>query len=107
MFNRVNLEQSGGLNYHGIRWRSRKNPPVGPLSGRVASHTGVSAPCATLRGACLPPMSVLTHPGQAELTRILDPRVTLANRAVIAFNNVFEIRYAGTSTPHRKEIGGR
>jgi len=68
MFNRVNLEQSGWLNYHGIRWRSRKNPPVGPLSGRVASHTGVSAPCATVRGARSPPMSVLTHPGQAELT---------------------------------------
>ena len=24
--------------------RSRKNPPVGPLSGRVASQTAVSAP---------------------------------------------------------------
>src|SRR5215831_8293559 len=43
--------------------RSRKKPPVGPLSGSVASHTVVSAPSSTDRGADRPPISVLTHPG--------------------------------------------
>jgi len=31
--------------YQDTALRSRKNAPVGPLSGRVASHTTVSAPC--------------------------------------------------------------
>src|SRR5215475_7810047 len=43
--------------------RSRKNPPVGPLSGSVASQTVVSAPSSTDRGADRPPISVRTHPG--------------------------------------------
>ena len=34
-----------------MRLRSRKNPPLGPSAGRVASQTGVSAPCSGVRGA--------------------------------------------------------
>jgi hypothetical protein len=41
---------------------------VGPLSGRVASQTAVSAPSCTQRGATLPPMRVATQPGDIELT---------------------------------------
>src|SRR5215203_3106388 len=76
------LRHSAG--HHGIDRRSRKKPPVGPLFGSVAAQTGVSAPSSTERVAPDPPMSVRTHPGQTELTRMplsphLDPHVRSAN----------------------------
>jgi hypothetical protein len=51
--------------------RSRKKPPVGPPFGKVASQTGVSAPCSVDSLGWLPPKFVRTHPGLAESTRIL------------------------------------
>ena len=64
--------------YQGIGVRSRKNPPVGPSSGSVASQTTVSAPSSTLRGACGPPIFVRTHPGQAAFTLTLACRTSSA-----------------------------
>ena len=47
---------------------SRKKPPVGPESGRVAAQTTLAAPASTGRPPG-PPMSVATQPGQTALTR--------------------------------------
>lgn len=57
-----------GSIYQSMARRSWKNPPVGPSSGSVASHTIVSAPSCGARGAEGPPMSVRTHPGSTALT---------------------------------------
>ena len=54
--------------HQSIRRLSRKNSPVGPLCGSVASQTMVSAPCSTLRGALRPPIRVRTHPGSTLFT---------------------------------------
>ena len=56
------------LDYQGIAIRSRKKPPLGPSSARVASQTKVSTASSGERGAPAPPMSVLTHPGHMALT---------------------------------------
>src|SRR6185436_4615983 len=61
------LRKSGG-GYHAMRCLSLKKPPVGPPSGSVASHSVVSTPCCTDRGAEAPPMSVRTQPGSTALT---------------------------------------
>ena len=55
----------------GIGWPSRKKPPLGPSSGRVAAQTMPEAPSSTVRSALEPPISVRTQPGQTELTKIL------------------------------------
>src|SRR5262245_56170674 len=78
--------------YHGIGSRSRKNPPVGPPSGSVASHTAVSAPLRTPREALGPPMSVRTHPGHTLLTSTPSPAVALATIRVSALSAVFDTR---------------
>src|SRR4051794_30814688 len=63
----VHRTDEGALKaHHGMGARSRKKPPVGPSSGRVAAHVIVSAPSSTERGAPAPPMSVRTQPGQTE-----------------------------------------
>src|SRR5690242_18492847 len=49
--------------HHSMGFRSRKNPPVGPSSGNVASQTAVSAPSSGLRDAPCPPIRVRTQPG--------------------------------------------
>src|SRR6185369_7497471 len=81
--------------HHGIRFRSRKNWPDGPLEGSRQSHTAVSAPCSTLRGASLPPMSVLTQPGLIEFTRMPVPATSAASVHVKALSADFDTRYAG------------
>ena len=78
--------------YQGIGSRFRKKPPVGPSSGRVASQTAVSAPSSTERGALLPPMSVRTHPGHIELTRIPFAPSSWERILVRALSAVFETR---------------
>ena len=78
--------------YQGIGSRSRKKPPLGPSSGRVASQTAVSAPSSTERGALSPPIRVLTQPGQRELTRIPEPASSAASTRVRALSAVFETR---------------
>ena len=78
--------------YHGIGWRSRKKPPLGPSSGRVASHTMVSAPCSTERSASGPPMSVRTQPGQTELILTPDSLSSSARMRVRALSAVLEKR---------------
>ena len=78
--------------YHATRRRFRNSFPLGPLSGSVASHTAVSAPCSTLLVAFEPPMSVRTHPGHAALTSTLDPSVAAANMHVNALSAVLESR---------------
>src|SRR5688500_9270153 len=75
--------------------RSRKNPPVGPLSGSVASHTIVSAPSCGDRGAEGPPMSVRTHPGSTALTSTPSPRYVSDRIRVNALTAAFDIEYAG------------
>jgi hypothetical protein len=59
---------------------------------KVAAHTGVSAPSSTEREAFPPPISVLTQPGQTELTRIPLPRNSEARMRVRAFRAVLETR---------------
>ena len=78
--------------YQSIGSLSRKNPPVGLLSGSVASQTIVSAPCSVVRGAFCPPISVLTQPGQTAFTRIFLSLSSSAKIRVNAFNAVFDIR---------------
>src|SRR3954452_9401633 len=78
------------VGYQGIGSRLRKNPPVGPSSGRVASQTAVSAPSSTDRGAPAPPMSVRTHPGHIEFTRIRG--CSFDRIRVRAFRAAFEVR---------------
>src|SRR5437899_3162510 len=75
--------------------RSWKNPPVGPLSGSVASHTIVSAPSCGDRGADGPPMSVRTHPGSTALTSTPLAQQVRARIRVNAFKAAFDIEYAG------------
>src|SRR5689334_10448428 len=81
--------------YHSIARRSRKNPPLGPSLGSVASHAIVSAPSRGDRGAEGPPMSVRTHPGSTALIRTPSARYVSARILVNAFTAVFDIEYAG------------
>ena len=78
--------------YQGIGLRSRKNPPVGPPSGRSASQTGVSAPSSTDFAAFFPPMSVRTHPGWTEFTKMPELLSSSARMRVTAFTAVLVIR---------------
>ena len=64
---------------------SKKNPPVGPLSGNVAAHTIPFAPSSTGRPRPLPPMFVDTHPGSTELTKVPVPESSAARIRVNAF----------------------
>jgi Transposase, Mutator family len=57
--------------HHGIGRPSRKNPPVGPPSGKVAAQTIPAAPSSTGRPP-RPPMSVATHPGHTAFTNTPD-----------------------------------
>ena len=81
------------LTHQGTSRPSRKNPPLGPSSGRVAAHTTLAAPCST---GCPPgpPMSVATHPGHTELTRTRR-RSSPASRRVRAFSEALLTLYAG------------
>src|ERR1043166_10277596 len=81
--------------HHGISFRSRKNLPVSSRGAAVASHTIVSAPSATERGAFGPPMSVRTQPGQTEFTPMPLLRNAAASWRVTALSAVFEMLYAG------------
>src|SRR6516162_8820813 len=77
--------------HQGMTLRSRTNFPVRSSGASRASHTAVSAPCATSRSAFAPPMSVLTQPGQTELTATV-LRSSAARTPVTAFNAAFEMR---------------
>src|SRR4029078_543572 len=90
-------EQS--IHHHGIDFRSRKNWPVGPLEGNSDSHTAVSAPSSTVRGASSPPMSVRTQPGLIEFTRMPSPATSAASVLVSAFKAALETREAGAPAP--------
>ena len=77
---------------------SKKNPPVGPLSGNVAAHTIPFAPSSTGRPPPppLPPISVATYPGSTELTKMPVSVVSSAARIrVNAFRAALETLYAG------------
>ncbi|BDA74888.1 hypothetical protein CAL7716_090540 [Calothrix sp. PCC 7716] len=50
--------------------------------------TIIVAPCSTVRGAAEVPISVLTQPGQIELTVILSSAKSFAKDTVKAFNAV-------------------
>jgi hypothetical protein len=54
--------------YHGMGFRSPKNPPFGLSFEGLASHTSVSAASSGERGAPEPPISVLTQPRHMGLT---------------------------------------
>ena len=77
--------------YQGMGLRSRMNKPVMDWGASVASHTIVSAPCSTVSGASWPPMSVLTHPGQTELTAMWESRSAAANWPVTPLSAVLEM----------------
>src|SRR5260221_14016123 len=87
------------LCYQGIGWRSWKNPPAGPPSGRVANQTIVSVPCSTERDAAGPPMRVRTQPGSTAFTSTLDPRAASATMRVRALMAAFEAEEAGAKSP--------
>src|SRR6185312_3534885 len=78
---------SGG--YHCSGFPSRKKPPVGPLSGRVAAQTIPAAPSLMDRGAPAPPISVATQPGHTAFTRIRAPRSSPASVRVKALRPAF------------------
>ena len=78
------LVKQCATSHQGIGWRSWKKAPVGPPSASVASHTIVSVPCSTDRGAPEPPISVRTHPGSTAFTRTLLPRAASATMRVSA-----------------------
>src|SRR6185295_19871995 len=84
------LPQDSTPTHHGTGLRELKNPPVGPSAGKVASHTGVSAPCSVVPGASSPPISVLIQPGCAEFTLIGVSRSSCASCTVKAFTAVLE-----------------
>ena len=75
--------------HHGRGLPSRKNPPVGPLSGSVAAHTIPAAPSLTERGAPAPPISVATQPGHTAFTKIRVFRSSPASERVKAFSAAF------------------
>ena len=75
--------------HQGIGLPSRKNPPLGPSAGSVASHTIPSAAWRALSGADGPPMRVRAQPGQAALT-FTSPRTSEASFTVRAFSAAFE-----------------
>src|SRR5690242_19933952 len=85
----VVARRAGLGGYHGRGWPSRKKPPVGPVSGRVAAQTMPAAPSATGRPPG-PPMSVATQPGQIALTRIPSPRSSAASIRVSALRATLE-----------------
>ena len=89
------------LLYHGAGLPSKKNPPVGPLSGNVAAHTIPFAPSSTGRPPP-PPISVATHPGSTELTKIpvAAESSSAARIRVNAFRAALETLYAGVSSTH-------
>jgi hypothetical protein len=95
----VNKQISTGGYYHGSGLPSRKNPSVGPLSGRVAAHKIPAAPSRTERGAPAPPISVATQPGHTEFTRIREPRSSPASVRVKAFSAALVTCYAGGPAP--------
>src|ERR1700683_1367597 len=76
-----------------IAFPSRKNPPVGPSSPSVASHTTPAAPSSTGFLAPIgPPMSVLTNPGHAELTRNPSPASSAERIRVTALSAALDTR---------------
>src|SRR5580693_10722610 len=79
------IEDTLAVCYQGSGLPSRKKPPVGPESGRVAAQTTLAAPSATGRPPG-PPMSVATQPGQTALTRIPAGRSPAASVRVSAFS---------------------
>src|SRR5260370_38184832 len=83
------------LNYHmysyqGSGWRSWKNPPVGPPSGRAANQTIVSAPSSTDRDAAGPPMRLRTQPRATAFTSTLAPRAASPTMRVTPFSTALE-----------------
>ena len=81
--------QPGRAAHQGSGRPSRKKPPVGPLSGRVAAHTRPAAPAETGRPPA-PPMSVATQPGQTAFTRKRSARSSAASIRVRAFSAALE-----------------
>src|SRR5215211_1343629 len=80
--------------YQGAGLPSKKNPPLGPLSGNVAAHTIPCTPSSTGRPPW-PPISVDTHPGSTELTKIPVPLSSAAKMRENAFRAALETLYAG------------
>lgn len=78
--------------HHPIGWPSRKKPPLGPPGASVAAHTMPEAPCLTFRSALTPPMSVLTQPGQTELTMMPRELSSCASVRVSTLSAAFEAR---------------
>src|SRR5206468_13133405 len=74
------------------QWISPLSSRYFPVGGEsiVASFTAMAGPCSTVRGAASEPMSVLTQPGQVELTEIRSPARSLAKASVRAFNADFD-----------------
>src|SRR5271165_5296180 len=75
--------------YQGISPPSSRYLPVGGLS-IVASLTAMAAPCSTVRGAASVPISVLTHPGQTELTEMRSAARSFAKAKVRPLRAVLE-----------------
>src|SRR5689334_2983079 len=80
----------GDHHYQSILSLSRKNPPLGPPSGNVASQTAMSAPSSTDLGAFRPPMSVLTQPGHIAFTSTFVPLNSVASITVNALRLVLD-----------------
>ena len=79
--------------HQSVAFRSRKNPPLGPFSGKVASQIAVSAPSSGERLAASPPMRVRTQPGHMLLALTFCGRF-LERESVRAFNAALLTEYA-------------
>ena len=78
--------------------------PVNSGGASVASHTAVSAPSSTDRGAVGPPISVRTQPGHMEFTAILSPCRVLASMRVTPLSASFESGVDADSLAKLKEL---
>src|SRR5262245_21356944 len=76
---------------------SRKNPPVGPSSGKSTAHNTLAAPSAT--GRPPPPMSVLVQPGHTAFTSTPLCASSAARIRVSALSAAFDTEYAGVPAP--------
>src|SRR5689334_19880198 len=85
------------LAHHAMVLPSRKKPPCGPSAPKVAAQTMPLAPTSTERLAPAPPISVLTQPGQTELT--CTRALCRAKMRVSALSAALDTRYAELGQP--------
>jgi hypothetical protein len=78
--------------HQGMGFPSRKKPPDGPLSGRVAAQSTLAAPSVIGRAPISSiPGAVAVRPGATELTRMPVPSSSAASLEVRALTAALEM----------------